>query len=73
MSVGTRGLHFRFEDFIGLFISNDIAKTKLPILAFLCCKEFVKNSSATMFCNVRNYMPQKRNFGGALGSPTFAI
>ena len=33
-----------------LFISNGMAKTKLAILAFLCCGEFVKTSSRTITC-----------------------
>ena len=31
-----------------LFISNGAAKTKLAILAFLCCGEFVKTSILTL-------------------------
>ena len=40
MAVGTKGLYFQVEDFIG----HDIAKTKLVILTFLCYEEFVKTS-----------------------------
>ena len=31
--------------FIGLLILNGMAQTKLAILPFLCCGEFVKNSN----------------------------
>ena len=37
--MGIRGLCFKVE-----IISNGIAKTELVILAFLYCREFMKNS-----------------------------
>ena len=46
MSMGSRGLHiFRLQISLLFFISNSTAKTKLAILAFLFCRELVKNSS----------------------------
>ena len=39
------GLHFSGADFFGQILSNGLAETKLAILAFLYCGEFVKNST----------------------------
>ena len=43
MSVDIKELYFKVADFIGLV--HGAAKTKLAILAFMYCGEFVKNSS----------------------------
>ena len=43
-SLGVKGLYFKLEDVIGQSISNGTVKTKLALVAFLYCREFVKNS-----------------------------
>ena len=65
-SVGKRDNSLsRFETLLVFLILNDRAKTKLAILAFLCCREIVKNSIANFayygrslfqdLCTVRNH------------------
>ena len=39
------GLHFSGANFFGKVLSNGLAETKLAILAFLYCGEFVKSST----------------------------
>ena len=55
MSVVIKGLHFKLEDFIGLVSSLRTTTTKLTILAFLYCGEFVKNSIGLVSCEA-NYI-----------------
>ena len=41
--MDVKGLHFKITDVIGSVPLIGTAKLKLAILAFLYCKEFVKN------------------------------
>ena len=52
MRLDIKGLHFKVINFIDQSIYNGIPKTKLATLAFLYCREFVKNSNMFTTSNV---------------------
>ena len=49
MSVSKRDYLCKLQILLVFLILNDMAKTKLAILPFLCCREIVKNSSGSTY------------------------
>ena len=66
MSVGKMEYLSRLQTLLVLLILNGTAKTKLAILAFLCCGEIVKNSKV-----FKNVFPNHFKYPGA--DPGFPV